>query len=119
RIATYLYDQNKEKKWGIGQTTEKSVFTPGEWHAVMLKVALNTPGKADGSARVLVDGNEVLHTGNVEFRGKGGDETLIQQFLFSTFHGGNKPRWAPKDKDGKYRKVYALFDNFLVVEGAD
>jgi hypothetical protein len=119
RIATYLYDQNKDKKWGIGHTTEKPVFTPGEWQAVALKVTLNAPGRADGSTRVLVDGNEVLHTGNVEFRGKGGAETLIQTFLFSTFHGGHKPRHAPRGEDGKYRKVYALFDNFLVVEGAN
>ena len=79
--------------------------------------AAESPPEEKEMPRVLF--NEVLHTANVEFCGKGGDDTLIQQSLFSTFHGGNKPRWAPKDENGKYRKVYALFDNFLVVEGAD
>ncbi len=117
RCATYLYDQDKIKKYGIGEATEAPVFVAGKWHHVALQVRLNDPGQSNGFARIRVDGKPVVTTRNVVFRGVGGPETLIQQFLFSTFHGGSDRRWTPVDDNGDPTTVYAYFDNFLVVEG--
>jgi hypothetical protein len=35
----------------------------------------------------------------------------------STFHGGNKPRWAPRAEDGSFTTVIADFDQFMVHPG--
>lgn len=115
--ATYLYDQEKTKKYGISKKSEQPVFGTNQWHHVVLEVRLNTPGKPDGSARVLVDNKEVIYTRDVVFREDGGPNTMIQQFLFSTFHGGHSLTWAPVDDSGKPTTVYAYFDNFLITEG--
>lgn len=116
KCATYLYDQDLTKKWGRGNPSQEPVFTAGQWHHVVLEVKVNDPGQANGWARILVDGKEVVYSPGIEYRGEGGDETLIQKFLFSTFHGGNTPAWAPVDSNGEPTTVYALFDNIEVKE---
>lgn len=117
KCSTYLYDQDKRKKYGVGKTTKTPVFTAGRWHHVTLQVSLNTPGKRNGFARILIDHKEVMTSDKINFRGEGGDHTQIQQFLFSTFHGGQTPRWAPIDKRGKPITVYAMYDNIVVTKG--
>lgn len=115
--ATYLYDQDPVKTYGIGEKTPMPVFNAGQWHHVALEVKLNDPGKSNGHARIIIDGKVVMLSENIEFRGQGGAETEIQQFLFSTFHGGHSPKNAPVDEHGNPTTVYALFDNFRVVKG--
>lgn len=115
--ATYIYDQSIEEKWGISDASQGAVFVPGQWHHVDFQVHLNTPGKANGFAIIQIDGKEVVHSKNVIFRGHKGQETLIQQFLFSTFHGGHTPPCAPVDENGEYTTVHAYFDNFLITQG--
>ena len=46
--------------------------------------------------------------------GEAGAHTLISQFLFSTFHGGNTTWWTPVDESGNSTTVYAYFDNIVV-----
>jgi hypothetical protein len=117
RCQAYLYDQDETKKWGVSKMSDEPVFTTGQWHSITLQVSLNTPGKANGYTRIFVDGKKIISYEDVEFRRRGGNDTRIQQFLFSTFHGGNTPEWAPVDETGNYTTVYAYFDNFMVVEG--
>jgi hypothetical protein len=114
RCSTYLYDQTKDKKYGIGTTTDDPVFRAGQWHHVVFQVKLNAPMQADGFARILIDDREVLNTSGVVFRGRGGSDTLVHQLLFSTFHGGNSKKWTPVDDQSKPVTVYAWFDNFRV-----
>lgn len=116
RCSTYLYDQTKEKKYGIGQTTKNPVFVAGQWHHVVFQMRLNEPMKPDGFARIVIDNQEVINTTGVIFRGKGGASTRIQQFLFGTFHGGSNLKWTPTDSEGKPTTVYAYFDNFKVTD---
>ena len=117
RCSTYLYDQDMTEKWGVGLTTKHPVFKAGQWYHVVLQVRLNDPGVANGSARIVIDKKEVMKTEKVVFRGIGGKETLIQEFLFSTFHGGHELKYAPVGEDGEPTTVYAWFDNFVVTEG--
>lgn len=109
---TYLYDQDKSRKYGIGDGSRARVFKAGKWHHVDLEVVLNDPGKSNGSATILVDGREIKTTRGVEFRGAEG--IGIRQFLFSTFHGGHSPEWAPKKDDGSFTTVHAFYDNIVV-----
>lgn len=115
-VATYIYDQDPAKKYGVGKRAESSVFQKGRWHHVELHVHLNNPGQADGCMRISVDGRTAVEQDSAEFRGTGGSETEIQTFLFSTFHGGDAPKYTPSDPNGKPATVHALFDNFRIVE---
>lgn len=115
--GAYLYDQNPEKKWGVGGKSSEQVFFPGCWHHVDMQVHLNDPGQKNGWSRVFVAGHEVVATEGIAFRAEEGPDTLIQRFLFSTFHGGSTPDCAPVDEEGNFVTIYALFDNFLVTEG--
>ena len=117
KVQNYLYDQDQSKTYGIGERTKKGVFMPGKWHRVVIEVKLNEPGKKNGFTKTRIDGKEVAKTEGVEFRGEGGDETGIQLFMFSTFHGGHSTEYSPVDSKGKFTTVHAWFDNFEVVEG--
>ena len=114
RIATYVYDQVKEHKWGIGIKSTDPVFKKGTWHHVMYNIYLNDAGKENGRMSVSIDGKEILDQQGLHIRGSDDKETLIQTFLFSTFHGGNQAKWAPKNEDGSFKTVYAYFDNFQI-----
>ena len=117
RAQNYLYDQSPSKTFGVGGRTKEGVFKAGQLHQVVFEVRLNDPGKKNGRARIRIDGKEVIKTEGVEFRGEGGGETEIQQFMFSTFHGGQSTSYSPVDEKGKPTTVYAWFDNFEVLEG--
>ncbi len=114
---TYLYDQSQKEKYGIGNKSKNRVFIKDKWHHVLLQISLNDVNKPNGFARILIDNKKITQTKEVKFRSKSGNNTLIQTFLFNTFHGGHSPQWAPVDKNGKPITVYAYFDNFVVKEG--
>jgi len=117
RSMSYLYEQSPDTKYGVGDTSKAPVFTKGRWQHVDIQVSVNTPGKADGSFSVHIDGKRTNHQPAVEFRASDSGKTLISKMLFSTFHGGHTPSYAPKDPGGKYATVHADFDNFSVREG--
>jgi hypothetical protein len=117
QTKSYLYEQSPDKKFGIGGTSKAAVFKKAVWHHVEIRVKVNTPGKADGTFSVSVDGKEVNKESAVNFRASKDKSTLISTMLFSTFHGGESPAHAPKDKAGEYTTVYADFDNFTVKKG--
>ena len=114
---SYLYEQSAGKKYGVGDTSEAPVFKKGAWQHVDIEVKINTPGKADGTFAVFVDGERTNHQPAVEFRASDAPWTLISKMMFSTFHGGHSPPFAPRDAEGKYTNVHADFDNFTVKEG--
>jgi len=112
--TNYLYDQDKDHKYGKGDRHPESILKKGQWNHVDFETTLNDVGQANGVARMYVNGELVCEDTAVEFRGEDGEDTLIQKLLFSTFHGGNDPSWAPKDENGDYTTVHARFDNFQV-----
>ncbi len=117
-VNTYTYCQNKSGTYGTGgKRVRRFAFRKGRYHAVSLHVKVNDPAKADGFSHLYIDGEPVVIHNGVRFRAVGGDKTLICKFMFSTFHGGHSPAWAPKDKNGGYATVYAFFDNITVYPG--
>jgi hypothetical protein len=85
---------------------------------VTLHVRVNDPPEAsNGFSRLYVDGELIEQHENLRLRGTGGDATLINKFMFSSFHGGHHPHNAPRDAEGNYTTVYATFDNIKVYEG--
>ena len=70
---------------------------------------VNTPGKADGRIRVWLNEKLALDRKGLRLRGKVEPEVaLVDQFMFSTFHGGSTRKWAP------VRDCHARFDDFLI-----
>jgi hypothetical protein len=120
RVSPYLYVQNKPGQYGLTQRSDSPVFTKGRYHRVALHTRLNSaPDVADGFAWVYVDAKRVAGLDGMIFRAELGDNTLIQTFLFSTFHGGNSPAFAPTDEQGNYTNVHAYFANVTIYDGFD
>lgn len=118
-LSSYIYCQNKKGQWG--QEPDRTIdfnFKTERYYSICIHVKLNDPvKKANGSVRIYVNGKGVAEDRGVQFRSVDGEHTKISRLLFSTFHGGHSPDWAPKDKNGNYTEVYADFDNFAVYEG--
>ena len=108
QLALYLYHLDQKTKYGDHYGLGVKVV-PGRWHSVEQVVEVNSPGKPDGRIRVRVDKSLVLDLRNLRLRGKVKPEVaLVDQFLFSTFHGGSGKDWAP------IRDSHARFDDFLI-----
>jgi hypothetical protein len=119
QLASYIYCQNKDGKWGEGIASgDRFRAEKGRYYAVSLHVKLNDPpNQANGLAEIYINGRRIVRHTDIQYRGKGGPETRIQKLLFSTFHGGHEPDWAPKNEAGEYVDVHAWFDNFAVYPG--
>ena len=118
-LKSYVYCQNKEGKYGKGPERRiKYKFQKGRYYSVCIYVKLNQPAsKANGVVRIYVNGKGVAEHRAIRFRSVEGENTRISRLLFSTFHGGHDPSWAPKDGSGKYVNVHAYFDNLAVYDG--
>jgi hypothetical protein len=118
-VELYTYHQDQRGKYGDkGEVVKPLSFAPGRWYSVSLHVRLNDSAEAaNGFVRLYVDGALTERQEGLRLRGAVSDDTLIGSFLFSTFHGGNDPSWAPKNGDGGYANVHAWFDNFAVWRG--
>ncbi len=116
---TYTYHQDQREQYGDrGRARRRFRFQPGRYHAVSLHVRVNEPvGQANGFARLYVDGALVEARERVRFRAIDSEDSQITQLLFSTFHGGNDPSWAPRGASGEYGEVQAYFDNIAVHPG--
>lgn len=117
-IATYLYHQDLQGRYGDATVAAEFSFEPDQYYSVALYVRLNNPPEArNGRAELYINGRKVVTDEQVRFRATGGEETLIQTLIFSTFHGGHTPDFAPRRKDGSFSQECAYFDNFAVYPG--
>jgi hypothetical protein len=83
-------------------------FQPGEWHHVVHRVVMNTPGQANGVLEAWFDGKLALDIRDRVWRL---DATIhIDALYFSTFFGGNEPSW------GATQDETVDFDDFVVSE---
>lgn len=118
-IKLYTYHQDMKGQYGDrGEIVQPFQFEKGRYYSVSLHVRVNNPPESpNGFSRLYVDGKLIERHENLRLRGTGGENTLINDFLFSSFHGGHRPANAPRDADGNYTTVYATFDNISVYEG--
>lgn len=118
-VETYVYNQGQRGDYGQIDRAQDFKFETGRFYKVSLYVKLNSSAAAsDGIVRLWIDGKQLVERTNIRYRAVDGDKALISRVLFSTFHGGGTPEWAPKDASGKFTSVYADFDNFVVSKGA-
>lgn len=117
RLRTYIYNQDQPGQWGTSATSGDFRLEKGRYYSISFHVKLNEPGEANGFAHVYVDGERVIEHEALRYRGEEGGHTLMDRMLFSTFHGGSSPAWAPVEEEGGYVTVHACFDNFAVHRG--
>ena len=97
RAVQYLYYPDQPDRYGhqipwIDPATGEQVrFIPGQWHTVVHRLIMNTPGKKDGALWAFFDDQLVLKMDSIRFRET--DAFSIDGFLFSTFFGGGDSSW--------------------------
>ena len=117
-LETYVYEQDKTGKWGIGRRAAGFRFRRGRWHAISIHTRLNTgPGAHDGFTHVYADGRRVIEHDGLRFRASTEPGTEITHATFCTFHGGNNPLWSPVGRSGERITVHALFSHIAVYQG--
>lgn len=118
-VKLYTYHQDMKGQYGDrGEIIQPFQFEKGRYYSVSLHVRVNDPPESsNGFSRLYVDGDLIERHENLRLRGTGGENTVINDFLFSSFHGGHRPANAPRDTDGNYTTVHATFDNISVYEG--
>ena len=117
-VKSYVYCQNKDRQYGVSVYASDFNFEKDRYYSMSLHVKLNEdPADDNGFAHVYIDGESVIQHDDVQFRTEDGKASLVSTFLFSTFHGGHEPHWAPRDSQGNYTEVHAYFDNIAVYRG--
>ncbi|GGW38338.1 polysaccharide lyase [Vreelandella hamiltonii] len=115
-LQTYVYHQDMAGRYGDTRRAEAFQFTPGQYHHVRMQVDLNAPSSANnGQVLVWVDDALVIEHTGLRFRDVENDQSLIQRLMFSTFHGGSSPEWAPRDSTGAFKTDCAFFDDFSML----
>ena len=72
-------------------------FQPGAWTGIAQRVVMNTPGTADGSVEVWVDGKPAIKAEGLTLGTAAG--ASVDGVLFATFFGGGDASWAtPRDQ---------------------
>lgn len=114
-LQTYVYHQDMAGRFGDTEVASGFSFEPGRYHHVVMRVRMNTPASArNGSIDVWVDDKLVIQHDALRFRDRVTPGSDIQRLLFSTFHGGSSPEWAPRNDDGSYKTDCAFFDDLTV-----
>lgn len=117
-LTSYVYHQNLQGRYGEGKLSPDFYFKKGHYYNLAIHVKINDPASAsNGTVVIYANGNKISSYKDLRLRAVEGEDTEINYFLFSTFHGGNSSDFAPKDKNGKYTTVYAWFDDFTIYEG--
>ena len=107
-LSLYLYHLDQKTDYG-DRIELKAKAIPGHWLQLEQEVTVNDPGKENGSIRIRIDGKLALDQQGLSLRGKvKPDVALVDQFLFSTFHGGGNKDWAPR------RDSHARFDDLAI-----
>lgn len=117
-LTSYTYHQ--DKKIGTGDYRRSDgVFLPrGRYVAITVQVRVNSgPEASDGRVAIYLDGDLSVSHQDLRLRRTKGDDGAIARLLFSVFHGGNDASWAPRNSEGEFATVNAVFDNIEVRRG--
>lgn len=77
-----------------GSTAE--VLSTGVWHRITHRVALNTPGEANGIYQLEIDGHRGIDLDDVEFRGVSATQLFVNQIMSSWFFGGGADQFPTR-----------------------
>ncbi|MEM9753964.1 MAG: polysaccharide lyase [Planctomycetota bacterium] len=114
-LYQYVYHVDQPGRYGDwffwrDENGDRISLERGRPYELKTQIVMNTPNAADGEMRSWLDGVLVLEETDMRFRTT--DQLDIDNFYFSSFHGGGTPNWAP-DNDS-----FIIFDDILVTTGA-
>jgi hypothetical protein len=115
QIKTYVYHQGMKGKYGDAKPAPAFRFESGRYYRLSYRLTLNQPASAsNGEFSIWVNDEQVVKHSDLQLRASENASTLIHQFMFNTFHGGNSPEWAPRDTKGNFKRDCAYFDNIRI-----
>lgn len=92
----YLYHMDKPGTYGedlpLMKAGNQITFEKGKWYQVAERVKINTNNNYDGEVEVWINGEQALLKTGLRLVNDG---SLVDNFYFSTFHGGSGSNWAP------------------------
>jgi hypothetical protein len=88
-----LFFNGRPVGYDWGAITAPRSFQPGTWHSLEYQVALNTPGRSNGSVKLWVDGVLAAQRTGLNIRGGGGSSVKLNRLRiggwYSNSAGGN------------------------------
>jgi hypothetical protein len=99
KLVQYVYHPDGNSGCGSDMAYAGGALATGRWHEIVNQVILNTPGTSggqgrhDGVIRAWVDGKLALERTGLRLRDAA--TVKLDQFYFSTFHGGDSQDWGP------------------------
>ena len=97
RIAVYSYAADRSQNLPFGDDYDLEGFTApiGQWFTLTMEVTTNSStGAADGRVRAWANGELALDRTGIAWQTAGGTP-VVDDFIYSTFYGGNGWEWAP------------------------
>lgn len=103
-----LYYNGRPVGYDWGHIIAPMKFERDRWYAVEYQVILNTPGAADGSVRLWVDGRQVAMEEKINLRGKAGAETKLNKIMLGGWYSNGGSKNPCPDPDGP--SVFSMDD---------
>lgn len=104
----YLYHPAQTAACGESIGRGSWTFARGAWVSIAEQVIVNTPGQADGTIMLWIDGRLAVEARNLVLRGAA--DSAVDGLLFSTFFGGRDPSWdSPKDQTAEFKDFSLRF----------
>ena len=120
-LVQYLYYAGQGGTYGTDVVWKRDgiplVVQTGKWHAVQVRICLNTPGTgggqgaSDGRVTGWYDGVQAIDTAGFRFRDL--DTMHVDQFYFSTFFGGSTNDFRPTKDERIFFDDFEVSDSFL------
>lgn len=112
KAVLYLYHMDKPGTFGqdidlLNPDNSNVIFQKGEWYQISERVKINSGTNSDGEVDVWVNGNLALSLTGLRFVTNG---DKVDNFYFSTFHGGSGAAWAPSVDS------YVWYDDIIISE---
>jgi len=95
--GAYLYSVDRNQNLPYGDEFEFSDYkiATGRWFKVTMRLLTNSDlEKNDGVFQVWIDGQILFERKNIQWQSDGASP-VIDQILYSSFHGGNTEQWSP------------------------
>lgn len=97
KVVLYLYYPDQPGTYAVdfplSLNNADVLLQPNTWSKIRTQISLNTPGLKNGTAKVWFNDQLALDLTDLRLRDQ--DSMHINQFYFSTFHGGSDATWAP------------------------
>ena len=100
RIIGYTYHIDQPGRYGDDLGASDDIYIPvGKWSTITHRVKMNSndnqaKGAGDGVWEMWVNGEKVVSNNKLRLSANGNTHN-IEQWVFSTFYGGNDSSWSP------------------------